>query len=78
MQRNLVFSEGVNVSRERLSIPSPDVSRDGGAHVLVSNFGLIARALRREPDHIHSYLLKEGGLQSNLIGGRSSPATLML
>ena len=65
----------------RLSVPTPNIARDGGAHVLVANFGLIAHALRREPEHIVMYLEKEGALSSVLAGRRSSstsPAALAL
>jgi len=62
----------------RLSVPRPQIARDGGAHVLVSNFGAVTHALRREACHVVSYLQKEGGLSCVLAGDRSSPATTTL
>ncbi|CAB9523766.1 Putative eukaryotic translation initiation factor 2 subunit 3-like protein [Seminavis robusta] len=62
----------------RVSVPLPDIARDGGAHVLLSNFGLMAHALRRDPNHLMGYLQKEGGLSCVLAGERSSPATTAL
>lgn len=62
----------------RLSVPLPQITRDGGAHVLVSNFGAIAHSLRREACHVASFLQKEGGLSCVLAGDRSSPVTTTL
>lgn len=62
----------------RLSVPLPDIARDGGAHVVLSNFGAIAHALRRPAGHLVLYLAKEGGLSCALAGDRTSPATTML
>merc|ERR1739848_637301 len=56
----------------RLSIPAPEIQRDGGAHVRVENFGLIAASLRRDPSHILRFLSKEGGLTSSVAGCNSS------
>lgn len=77
LESTQVAERGVG-GASRLSVPSPDISRDGGAHVLLSNFGLIVHALRREPEHMVFYLEKEGGIKSVLAGNRSSPATLTL
>ena len=62
----------------RLAVPLPDIARDGGAHVVVSNFGLIAHALRRDAAHVVLYLQKEGGLSCVLAGSKASPATTTL
>lgn len=62
----------------RLSVPLPDIARDGGAHVVLSNFGAIAHSLRRSAGHLVAFLEKEGGLSCALAGDRTSPATTML
>lgn len=67
-----------NMGSPRISVPRADIARDGGAHVLLSNFGAIAHALRRESSHLALYLQKEGGLSCFLAGDRTSPATTML
>lgn len=67
-----------NTGSSRLSVPRPDIARDGGAHVVLFNFGVIAHALRRESSHLVLYLQKEGGLSCFLAGDRTSPATTML
>lgn len=69
--------EGLS-GNSRVSLPRVDVARDGGAHVLLSNFGIIAHSLRRDADHLVAFLEKEGGLTCVLAGNRSSPATTSL
>jgi len=55
----------------RVSVPSPQLERDGG-QVLISNFAAIARALNREPVHLQRYVQKEGGLSGVPAGERGS------
>lgn len=56
----------------RLRVPTPQLERDGGAHVRVENFGVIAASLRRDPKHLVAFLSKEGGLSSSLAGTNGS------
>lgn len=54
---------------ERFTVPEPDVFQEGKTTV-VRNFGNIVDALRREPDHLLQYLLKELGTPGTLEGQR--------
>lgn len=51
-----------SLSNSKISVPRALVERDGGAHVCVQNFGSICLSLRRDPQHLISYLEKEGNL----------------
>ena len=74
---DLAEHNGKAEGNSRVSIPRPEIVREGATHV-VSNFGLIAHSLRRPPDHFESYLIKEGGLSTVLTGNHSSPAKMVL
>jgi len=54
---------------ERFTVPDPDVFQEGKTTV-VRNFSAIVDALRREPDHLLQYLLKELGTPGTLEGQR--------
>jgi translation initiation factor 2 subunit 2 len=54
---------------ERFTVPEPDVFQEGKTTVL-KNFGEIVDALRREPDHLLQYLLKELGTPGTVDGRR--------
>jgi len=58
--------------REIVSVPSPSIARDGGAHVLIENFAHIALSLNREPSHLQSYLKKEASLSCARAGEQGS------
>mmetsp|Transcript_10307 Transcript_10307/g.18094 ORF Transcript_10307/g.18094 Transcript_10307/m.18094 type:complete len:935 (-) Transcript_10307:597-3401(-) len=53
---------------EQIIIPSPAVQKDGGTHVLITNFAAIATALNRDPSHLQAYLAKEGRLACTRAG----------
>ena len=57
----------------RISVPKAIISKDGGAHLLIENFGAIARSLNRDPYHLQVYLEREAGLSCSKagIGGAS-------
>lgn len=50
----------VQVGRERLQIPEPDVMGDG-KNTVIRNFQEIAEVLRREPAHLIGFLAREFG-----------------
>lgn len=54
---------------ERFVVPEPDVLQEGKITV-VRNFGAIIDALRREPDHLLHYLLRELGTPGQIEGQR--------
>jgi translation initiation factor 2 subunit 2 len=56
-------------SHDRFQIPEPDVMIEGKTTV-VRNLGDIADVLRREPDHILGFLLRELGTAGTLEGRR--------
>lgn len=56
-------------SHDRFQVPEPDVMIEGKTTV-VRNFGDIADVLRREPDHILGFLLRELGTAGTLEGRR--------
>lgn len=54
---------------ERLKIPEPDVLLEGKTTV-IRNFGDIADIIRREPQHMFGYLLRELGTAGTIDGKR--------
>lgn len=56
-------------SHDRFQVPEPDVMIEGKTTV-IRNFGEIADKLRREPDHILGFLLRELGTAGTLEGQR--------
>ena len=56
-------------AHDRFQIPEPDVMIEGKTTV-IRNFGAIAEALRREPEHLYGYLLRELGTAGSLEGTR--------
>lgn len=56
-------------SHDRFQVPDPDVMVEGKTTV-IRNFGEIADVLRREPDHILGFLLRELGTAGTLEGQR--------
>lgn len=56
-------------SHDRFQVPEPDVMIEGKTTVL-RNFGDIVDKLRREPDHLLGYLLRELGTAGSLEGRR--------
>jgi translation initiation factor 2 subunit 2 len=54
---------------ERFTVPEPDIFQEGKTTV-VKNFGDIADALRREPEHLLQYLLRELGTPGHIEGRR--------
>jgi len=56
-------------SHDRFQVPEPDVMIEGKTTV-IRNFGDIVDALRREPDHLLGYLLRELGTAGTLEGRR--------
>ncbi len=54
---------------ERFTVPEPDVFQEGKTTV-VRNFGDIVDALRREPEHLVQYLLRELGTPGHVEGRR--------
>jgi len=65
-------------SHERFKIPDPDVMVEGKTTV-IRNFGDIVDVLRREPEHLLGYLLRELGTAGTMDGSRAvfkgKPAT---
>jgi translation initiation factor 2 subunit 2 len=57
-------------SHDRFQVPEPDVMIEGKTTV-IRNFGDIVDALRREPDHLLGYLLRELGTAGTLEGRRA-------
>jgi translation initiation factor 2 subunit 2 len=57
-------------SHDRFQVPEPDVMIEGKTTV-IRNFGDIADVLRREPDHILGFLLRELGTAGTLEGRRA-------
>lgn len=56
-------------SHDRFQVPEPDVMIEGKTTVL-RNFGDIADTLRRDPDHLLAYLLRELGTAGSIEGRR--------
>ncbi len=56
-------------SHDRFQVPEPDVMIEGKTTV-IRNFGEIISTLRREPDHLLGYLLRELGTAGTLEGQR--------
>jgi len=56
-------------SHDRFQVPEPDVMLEGKTTVL-RNFGDIVDALRRDPDHLLGYLLRELGTAGTMEGRR--------
>ena len=56
-------------SHERFTIPDPDVLQEGKITV-VRNFIDISEALRRDPQHVLQFLLRELGTPGNIEGRR--------
>jgi translation initiation factor 2 subunit 2 len=54
---------------ERFTVPEPDVFQEGKTTV-IRNFGDIVDALRREPEHLVQYLLRELGTPGHVEGRR--------
>jgi len=55
---------------ERLKIPDPDIMVEGKTTV-IRNFGEIADVLRRDPQHMFGYLIRELGTAGTLEGKRA-------
>lgn len=53
---------------KKISVPKPNVSKDGGSHYVIENFTSIAKALNRETWHLQAYLSKEAGLSCATAG----------
>jgi translation initiation factor 2 subunit 2 len=56
-------------SHDRFQVPEPDVMIEGKTTV-IRNFGDIVDTLRREPDHLLGYLLRELGTAGTMEGRR--------
>jgi len=56
-------------SHDRFQVPEPDVMIEGKTTV-IRNFGDIVDTLRREPDHLLGYLLREIGTAGTMEGRR--------
>jgi translation initiation factor 2 subunit 2 len=56
-------------SHDRFQVPEPDVMIEGKTTV-IRNFGDIVEALRREPDHLLGFLLRELGTAGTIEGRR--------
>lgn len=56
-------------SHDRFQVPEPDIMIEGKTTV-IRNFGEIADKLRRDPDHILGFLLRELGTAGTLEGTR--------
>lgn len=56
-------------AHDRFQIPEPDVMIEGKTTV-IRNFGAIAESLRREPEHVFGYLLRELGTAGTIDGQR--------
>ena len=54
---------------ERFKVPEPDIFLEGKM-TTVRNFGQIIDALRRDPDHLVQYLLRELGTPGQIEGQR--------
>jgi translation initiation factor 2 subunit 2 len=57
-------------SADRFTVPRADVRQQGRRSVIV-NFGEIAQALRRDPDHLMKFILNETATRGTLDGGRA-------
>jgi translation initiation factor 2 subunit 2 len=56
-------------AHDRFQVPEPDVMIEGKTTV-IRNFGAIAESLRRDPEHVFGYLLRELGTAGTLDGQR--------
>lgn len=56
-------------AHDRFQVPEPDVMIEGKTTV-IRNFGAIVETLRREPEHVYGYLLRELGTAGSLEGSR--------
>ncbi len=56
-------------AHDRFQIPEPDVMIEGKTTV-IRNFGAIAEKLRRDPEHVFGYLLRELGTAGTIEGQR--------
>ena len=56
-------------SDERLSLPDPEVERDG-AFTRLTNLGEMADELSREPDHLHRFIQRDLGTSGKFEEGR--------
>jgi translation initiation factor 2 subunit 2 len=56
-------------AHDRFQVPEPEILIEGKTTV-IRNFGAIAEALRRDPDHLFGYLLRELGTAGTLEGSR--------
>jgi translation initiation factor 2 subunit 2 len=57
-------------SDERLSVPDPDIQKDG-AFTRLNNLSAIADALSRDPEHVHSKIQQELGTAGQYEDGRA-------
>jgi len=57
-------------AHERMKVPEPDIMIEGKT-TIIRNFGEIADIIRREPEHILGYLLRELGTAGTLEGRRA-------
>ncbi|PSQ19455.1 translation initiation factor IF-2 subunit beta [Halobacteriales archaeon QS_8_65_32] len=57
-------------SEERLDVPEPSAQKDG-AFTRLTNLGLIADALSRDPEHVHRAIQRELGTNGQYDTGRS-------
>jgi translation initiation factor 2 subunit 2 len=55
---------------ERFTVPEPDVFQEG-KQTVIRNFGEIVDALRRDPDHLLHFLLRELGAPGSVEGRRA-------
>ncbi len=56
-------------NHERFKVPEPDILQEGKITV-IRNFSAIVDALRRDPEHLLHYLLRELGTPGNIEGQR--------
>ncbi|MFP4171173.1 MAG: translation initiation factor IF-2 subunit beta [Methanomassiliicoccales archaeon] len=61
---------GTIEKHERFNVPEPDILQEG-KQTVIRNFGDIADALRRDPDHLLHYLLRELGAPGTIDGKRA-------
>ena len=56
-------------SEERFKLPSAQV-QPAGAKTIITNFTEMANVMRRKPDHLLKFILKELATSGELLGGR--------
>jgi translation initiation factor 2 beta subunit (eIF-2beta)/eIF-5 len=57
--------------KNKLIIPAPILVRQGGKHIIWTNFAITARKMNRTPEHLSKYILSEICAVGSLTGDKS-------